>query len=463
MYDVIIIGGGPAGSTAATLLSRQGHKVLLLEKEKFPREHIGESLIPSSYDTLKNLGVLEELARISPRKPGVNFVASEGNAQSLWCFKTILKDERYLSFHVKRSAFDEMLLNHSRKHGAEVIEEAPVRNVILDKPDGTVEVQADHKGERKTFHAKFLLDASGQSTFLGSKFGVKKPFVGLDRVALWSHWDNCTFDIPLQQGVIKIVYLGGEDKLGWVWVIPISADNLSIGVVVNNSFVKREKEKFTKAGSTDWKQEIYMQEINDSPAVKSLLGSATMSHKVQVNGDYSYYCEKKYGNNFAMIGDAGAFLDPIFSSGIYVGMHSAELVTDALHKKLTTGDASEMDKAYGMINGAVRLLEKFIRLFYSPDVMNFATAGDPGKLMVYKQTETFYSIFHYLLAGDFFEHHEKYSEFIDTMRDEKMIHKFKHLIEHTIHESHGATCGEEFEEMYGKMDHQLKFDLNAFD
>jgi hypothetical protein len=463
MYDVIIIGGGPAGSTAATLLARHGNSVLLLEKEKFPREHIGESLIPLSYHTLSKLGVIEELKKISPRKPGVNFVESNGEKQSLWCFKNIVKDESYLSFHVKRSLFDEMLLNNSRKNGAEVLEETAVRNVILDKPDGSVEVHTENKaGEKNQFFSKFIIDASGQSTFLGSKMGVKKAVAGLDRVALWSHWSKSDFDIPLQQGVIKIVYLGGKDKLGWIWVIPISADNLSIGAVLNNSFVKQEKEKYAAAGSKDWKHDIYIKEIADAPAVNMLLKNARLDHKVQINGDYSYFCDNKLGSNYAMVGDAGAFLDPIFSSGIYVGMHSAELVAEALQEKLKSNNQQPLEDVYLQINGAVRLLEKFIKLFYSPDILNFADMGSPEKMLNYAKTETVYSIFHYLLAGDFFKNHEKYSEFIDTMRDTKMIHKFQHLIDHSKDVNLGATCGEDYDDMYGEVNRSIEFDPNSF-
>jgi flavin-dependent dehydrogenase len=462
LYDVIIIGGGPSGSTAATLLSKLNHKVLVLEKAKFPREHIGESLIPSSYKTLEKLGVIEELKKISPRKPGVCFAGSDGKRQSLWCFKNVVKDKSYLSFHVKRSVFDEMLLNNSRKNGAEVLEETMVKDVILNREDKIVEVRAILKNnEQKIFYSKFILDASGQSTFLGSKLGFKKPYKDLDRVALWSHWSNSDFDTPLKQGVIKIVYLGGE-KIGWVWVIPISSDNLSIGVVVNNSFIKQEKERFVNAGSVDWKNDLYMEEILNSPALSGLLKNAKMDHKVQLSGDYSYYCEKKHGDNFALIGDAGAFLDPIFSSGIFVGMHSAELVAEALHEKLLNNDSKPLDETYTKINGAVKLIEKFIRLFYSPGIIDFSAMGDPEKLLSYDKTESHYSIFHYLLAGDFFTHYQKYSEFLDTVKDVKMLRKFQHLIDHSTDHAPEATCGERFDEMYNEMTHVIEFDKSAF-
>ena len=464
LYDVIIIGGGPSGSTAASFLAEYGHKVLLLEKEKFPREHIGESLIPASYPTLERLGVLNDLKKISPRKPGVHFINSDGINQSLWCFKNALKDESYLSFHVKRSLFDKLLLDNSRKKGAEVKEEITVKNVILDNPNGIVEVIAiDNNAKQHVFNAKFLIDASGLSTFLGSKLGVKKPVKDLDRVAVWSHWSNAKFDIPLQQGAIKIIYLGGNEKKGWVWVIPISSNNLSVGVVVNNSYLKKEKERIQNSKpNADWKHDFYMSEIEDSPELKKILSEANISHKVQINGDYSYYCETKYGTNFAMIGDAGAFLDPIFSSGIFVGMYSAELVADALHAKLTSNNQKILADVYENINGAVGLVEKFVKLFYSPEIINFSNMGDPEKLMQYKKTESVYAIFHYLLSGDFFRNYKKYTEFIDTMRDQKMLAKFQNLINHSKDTAENANCGELFEEMYGEMTHEVKFAETLF-
>ncbi len=460
-FDVIIIGGGPTGSTAASFLADKGYRTLVLEKEQFPREHVGESLIPASYDSLLKLGVIEDLEKISPRKPGVNFIANDGKSQSLWCFKNVVNDKSYLSFHVKRSEFDKLLLDNSKKKGANVMEQHTVKHVNLEREDGIVEVRAtDETGEIKEFTAKFLIDASGLSTFLGSKLGVKKPVKDLDRVALFAHWSGAQYDHVLKEGAIKIVYLNGEEKKGWIWVIPISKDCLSIGIVINNSFLKEEKTKY--ADKEDWKYELYMNEIKSSEAVSKLLVNAKTQHKVQIQGDYSYFCETKYGNNFAMIGDAGAFLDPIFSSGIFVGMHSAILVTEAIHSKFTTGDTKLMDDAYTSINGAVKLLEKFIKLFYSPENVNFSQMGNPEKLLQFKESESIYTIFHFLLAGDFFANYEKYSLFLDTMRDPKMLSKFKNLINHSKDYTDNASCGEDFEEMYGKMTYEVDFDAKNF-
>ncbi|HLC82582.1 MAG TPA: tryptophan 7-halogenase [Bacteroidia bacterium] len=461
LYDVIIIGGGPSGSTSATLLAQKGFKVLLLEKELFPREHVGESLIPLSYDILKKQGLIDELNKIATRKPGVNFVDKDGIKQSLWCFKNVIKDEGYLTFHVIRSAFDKLLLDNSKRKGAEVREQYNVKNVVLDRADKIVEVYATNvEGKEEKFESKFIIDASGQGTFLGRKLGVKKSFADLDRVAVWSHWTNTEYDSVLKEGVIKIVYLGG-DKKGWMWVIPVSKDHLSIGVVINNAHVKEKKKQFHN--SKDWKEDFYLGELAESYLYKGMLKNAKMEHKVAMQGDYSYYCEKKYGDNFALVGDAGAFLDPIFSSGIYVGMHSAELVADALEAKLNGKGDAEMIAVYTKINGAVKLLEKFIRLFYTPEALNFATLGNPEDLVKYENFEGAYTIFHYLLAGDFFNNYEKYSEFIDVIRDHKSMTKFQHLINYPKNAKPNATCGEEFEKMYGEMTHKIEFDHSAFE
>jgi flavin-dependent dehydrogenase len=349
------------------------------------------------------------------------------------------------------------LLDNSRKKGADVREEHMVKDVVLEKPDGTIEVTAmKADGSTEKFAGKFLVDASGQSTILGRKLGVKKTYKDLERVAIFNHWTNVKYDQSLREGVIKIVYLGGEKK-GWCWVIPVSTEHLSIGVVLSNGHVREQKEKFQKEGKENWEKEIYLNELKESSLLGGILKDAKLEHRTLIIGDYSYYCEKKYGNNYAMIGDAGAFLDPIFSSGIYVGMQSAEMLAEALENKFLGKGDMTLDKMYVKITGAVNLLEKFIRLFYTPEALNFSTMGDPDQLL-YHKFEMAYQIFHYLLAGDFFENYEKYSQFIDMIRDEKTLNKFQNLIKHQKDDNPNASCGEKFEEMYGEMKHRIVFD-----
>jgi len=428
--DVVIIGGGPAGSTAATFLAMKGYSVTLLEKEKFPRDHVGESLLPYCYKIFKELGVLDELSKRFVRKPGVRFVDVDGSRYTTWCFGHVIKDPSYLSFHVLRAEFDKLLLDNARKHGAIVREEAKVRGVDLDRPDGVVEVRSiGPGGEKKIHRARFLLDASGRDTFLATRMGWKKPHKELDRAALNTHWTGGKYIEGIEEGLLQIVYLGG-DKKGWIWVIPIGADRLSVGVVLNHAYIRNERARFEKERVKDWRLELYLQELMSSKFVSDILTNAKIIQPLMFNGDYSYTVEKKYGNNFALIGDASAFIDPIFASGVFLSINTARLVTQALHKKFTSnngdGDAY-LKKAYEQVNGAYALVDKAIRLFYNPQSINFAQAGTAVDL-IHQKHENAMALGHYLLAGDFFERHEQYSKFIDLLQDPKLFRRYKNYV-----------------------------------
>jgi flavin-dependent dehydrogenase len=454
VYDILIVGGGPAGSSAATYLSKNNLKVLVLEKEKFPRPHVGESLIPYCYQKLEELGVLDEIKKFAAYKPGVNFVDSKGKKQSVWCFKNVIKNEAHLSFHCLRAPFDNALLRNAEKHGAEVLEEQTVKDIILDSPDGMVEIETETPlGIKNTFKGKFFLDASGQGSFLGKKLGTRKLFAGLDRTAFFCHWLNNDYDSALKEGLIKIIYLGGE-KQGWLWVIPVGPNHLSIGVSLNNSYVKEKKKLFSKNNPKEWQKELYLNEIKEASVLEPILKSSRLEHEVLTIGDFSYYNEKKFGKNYAMIGDAASFLDPIFSSGIYVAFETAGMVSNIVSKNIL-GNTEEMEKelakVFKEIEGAYTLIEKFIRLFYTPEIVNFAHIGSSTK-MDYEGFLDAYNAFHYLISGDFFTNYKHYSDFLDKISSEKNFKKFLNLTKSMHNELISPeTCGENFETIYGHL------------
>lgn len=447
-YDVIIIGGGPGGSSSAIYLRQKGYKVILFEKEIFPRDHVGESLIPFTYYKLKEMGVLEDVLQFATMKPGVNFVDADGKRQSVWCFDRIMKDGAQMSMHTLRAPFDHAILKRARTVGAEIYEGATVRSADLSDPEKATVKVVLQDGTEKSVRAKFLIDASGQHSFLASSMNVRKPYPGLDRVALFTHWINTKYDAALTGGLIKIIYLGGE-KLGWLWVIPVGRNHLSIGVTLNNSYVREQK----KVLGENWKELLYRQEVGFAENLKPILANADIEHAVQVLGDYSYSVEKKYGSNFVHVGDSGAFLDPIFSSGIYIAMEVAERASRCIDVQLREGSERGQEQfktEFNKIEGAYRLVEKFVRLFYQPELLNFSHAGvsDNG----YQKFLNAYEAFHYLLAGDFFSEYKKYEEFLDQLNSEKQFNKFVHFVKSQAKEFPDEDfCRYSFEEIYGHL------------
>lgn len=425
--DLIVIGGGPTGSTIASYMSMKGYKVTLFEKEKFPRPHVGESLLPFNYFLFEELGVLDKMETRFHRKPGVKFTNSDGSASTVWYFDHVIKNPSSLSFHVDRAAFDKLLLDRSKELGAIVYEETAVKKVEFKEDENKVIVSTLNKmGQKGEFTADFIIDASGQNTFLANHFKDKSNYEGLDRVAVNSHWNNPSYDKELEEGCIEIIHLGGE-KMGWIWAIPISSKRLSVGVVMSADYFKSLRKKY--AGESNILDKIYLSELTESPVISKILKNAEKDAPAMAHGDYSYYTNKKYGDQFAIIGDASAFLDPIFSSGIYIGMMSAKFLSESLDEAFQKGlPPSDLIKSvYDDLNGGYDLVEKLIRIFYDPNAISLPNIGlirNEG----YEKFHTAYKIYHFLLQGDFLKNHQKYSKAADILKDTKQLEKYTNFV-----------------------------------
>lgn len=428
-HDVIVIGGGPAGSTAATWLARLGHDVLLLEREKFPREHVGESLLPFCYGLLDDLGVIHELKKNFVRKPGVRFIDRDGNISTTWCFDHVIKNETYLSFQVIRGEFDHILLKNAAANGATVREETSVINAdVTSEADRVTVTSLDAAGNKSVHTARFLVDASGREAFIGAKNGWRKPREELDRTAIWSHWGDVKLAGGLEEGLSIIIYMGLEQK-GWIWVFPLGENRITAGFVAQNSYIREQQRKLKESGSKDWKHDLCLQELKNSAFVRKLLEGSTMVIPMQVNGNYSYEVKNHFGSNYAMVGDARGFVDPIFSSGVFLSIKSSSLVVPAIHQKLT-GDVEQgnmaMETAYKQITGAYNFVHRMIRLFYDPHSLTWAQAGADGR--THKDHESAMAAGHYMLSGDFFENYEKFEGFFQVLEDPTQFRRYKKLV-----------------------------------
>lgn len=450
-HDVIVVGGGPAGSTCGSLLSQAGHDVVLLEKAKFPREHVGESLLPFCYTLFEKLGVLDELKSRFVRKAGVRFLdGRKGTISTTWCFKHVIHDESYLSFQVARAEFDHVLLNNSRRLGVQVHEQTKVKEIDIQSAPDSVTVRAeDEHGDERTYSARFVIDASGRDAFLGTKYSWRRLREEHDRTAVWSHWEDVKMAGGLEEGLSLILYMGEEQK-GWIWIFPLSETRITAGFVAQNSYIRDQRKKFLDSGSTNWEYDLCMQELTKSPFVVELLKGTKLALPMMVNGNYSYEIKNHYGSNYAMVGDARGFVDPIFSSGVFLSIKSAFLVTNALHKQLigeTNGENPHMAKAYELITGAYNFVHRMIRLFYNPHALTWAEVGADGE--THRRHESAMAAGHYMLSGDFFENYSKYDDFFKALENSDNFRRYKKTV--IDREDFQHECKTKWEDIFGEL------------
>ncbi|WP_386069306.1 NAD(P)/FAD-dependent oxidoreductase [Tahibacter sp. UC22_41] len=381
--DVLVVGGGPAGSTTATLLQRRGLKVLQLEKDHHPRFHIGESLLPANMPILEELGVLEEVRGIGMLKLGADFPEVGDNYRTYHFGRALGKTPPY-AFQVKREDYDQILFRNAQRNGVDAREGVKVDKVEI-RPDRSCVAQATTEhGEKLTIEARYLVDASGRDTLLGNALKLKVKNQNHQSAAIFAHFKGVTRRPGDEAGNISIYRF----DYGWSWFIPLADGLMSIGCVCFPEYLKRRK------GRTG---EFLLETLKLMPGAVERMADAEIVGEVRVTGNYSYTCKSMSGPGYIMVGDAFAFVDPVFSSGVYLAMHSgkhaAALVADIL--KNPEREAQLQQAFEKRIRRGVRVFSWFIYRFNSP-VMRSLFAAPRNVLKVEQGVIS-------MLAGDVFD------------------------------------------------------------
>lgn len=314
--DVLVIGGGPAGSTAATLLAQKGYQVVLIEKDKFPRFHIGESLLPVNNGLFEQLGVLDEVARIGMVKNAAQFDSMYHGREQSFYFSRAMNQRYPFSYEVHRAELDQILLDNSRAKGAQVHEETKVTGVDFSTPS-SVRVTTRNKDGESRWQARFLIDASGRDTFLANRFDSKQPHPKHASAAIYGHFEGVERLPGKDEGNISLFWFDH----GWFWLIPLQNGITSVGMVCWPYFLKTRK--------TDL-DTFFHDTVASCPPLALRMKDATLTKPVTATGNYSYLSSKMTGDRYLMLGDAFAFVDPIFSSGVLLAMKSAFFGADTV-------------------------------------------------------------------------------------------------------------------------------------
>jgi flavin-dependent dehydrogenase len=325
IYDAIVIGGGPGGATAATLLSRAGRKVLVLEKEHFPRFHIGESLLPYNRRLFEEIGVVAKLENAGfPRKFGAQFHLGNGSKVLKLVFQNGVFTHETSAYQVERAKFDDILLKHAGESGAEVREGWTVTKFIPGKGSVLVEARSPN-GALETFQAAFLADASGRANITGNQEGLRVIHPDLKKLALFGHFDGVALDEAPKADDTIIVRL--ENK--WFWIIPLGPNKISVGCVM-------DQQEFAKLALPP--AEVFSQMWQSSSEMRERMKNARLLSSIQSTSDFSYHNRRLVGPRLLRIGDAAGFMDPIFSAGVYLAMNSGKLAAEVISESLKAGD-----------------------------------------------------------------------------------------------------------------------------
>jgi flavin-dependent dehydrogenase len=314
--EVLVIGGGPAGATTAAFLARRGRSVVMLERDCHPRFHIGESLLPANVPILERLGILEQVRQIGVLKRGADFPAANAAGFNAFRFDRALGSTPGYAFQVRRDEFDQLLFSHAASLGVEAHDGARVTRVDVST-DGVVAMVETRGGETWTVRARYLVDATGRDTLLGKQLGIRRKHPRHQSAALFAHFRGVTGRSGEDAGNISIYV----HEHGWAWMIPLRGGLMSVGIVAQPALFRMRRES---------PAEFLRNVLDRVPQARERMSAAEMVGNLHATGNYSYLCDRIAGPGWIMVGDAGAFVDPIFSTGVYLAMRSAERAAAAI-------------------------------------------------------------------------------------------------------------------------------------
>ena len=368
-YDTIVIGGGPAGSTVATLVAERGHRVLLLERATTPQFKIGESLIPATYWTFKRLGMLEKLrASHFPQKYSVQFYSRSGKGSTPFYFFQTNPHESAVTWQVLRSEFDQMLLDNAKEKGVEVRRGVGVREVLFNDDTATGVVTQSKNGTREILHATVIVDSTGQRSLIGKQLNLNTIEPNLKMASLFTHYEDGHRDEGIDEGATLILHT--EEKDSWFWSIPLPYNRTSIGVVGELDYLLQNRRDAD--GKLDT-QQIFTEELAKCTPLKQRLEGAKQLLPIQTTKDFSYRASRIAGDNWVLVGDAFGFLDPVYSTGLFLALKSGEMAADAIIEAFQKNDFSEAQ--LGSFGPAfVDGMEAFRKLVYAFYTKEFSFA-----------------------------------------------------------------------------------------
>lgn len=361
-YDCIVVGGGPAGSTAAALVAEAGFSTLLVERERFPRPHVGESLMPETYWVLERLGVLDQLQRTPwPRKVGVQFVSHTGKESQPFFFRTHDDRESSETWHVDRDHFDQMLFQNAAARGADCRDGVRVLEVLMEgqRARGVrLQVADDVARQTRDVAAQVVVDATGQQALIASRLGLRRNNPQLKKASIWRHYRGGARDET--GGGVKTIILHTSDQNAWFWYIPQADDIVSVGVVADRDYLLKGRQNI---------EQTFQEELAKCPGVVERLGAAPPTDEPVAAKEFSYSTERSSGDGWVLIGDAWGFIDPVYSSGVHFALKSAELAADCVVAGLRNGDVSAamLGKWVPGFAQQTSLIRKLVHAFYTPE------------------------------------------------------------------------------------------------